>query len=210
MAALSDLEFLVEEPSAEAALNHLLPRILGTELTFAIHQHAGKRSLLQNLGARLQGYRKWLPEGWGVVVLVDRDQENCKDLKIQLETIAGNAGLVTVSKADRRKVAQVLNRLAIEELESWYFGDIAAICAAYPGVPRTLDQRTSYRDPDAIRGGTAEALERVLNSAGHHRGGLAKIQAANDIAVHMVPEQNRSRSFQAFRRGLLAFAQLEG
>lgn len=49
---------------------------------------------------------------------------------------------------------QVLNRLAIEELEAWFFGDVAALHSAYPRVPSTLGRRSRYRDPDAIRGGT--------------------------------------------------------
>jgi hypothetical protein len=97
----------------------------------------------------------------------------------------------------------VLNRLAIEELEAWFFGDVGALRAAYPGIPSSLGERANYRDPDAIRGGTWEALERELQRAGHHREGLAKIKAAQEIAAHMAPERNRSRSFQAFRQGLL-------
>jgi len=60
----------------------------------------------------------------------------------------------------------VVNRIAIEELEAWYFGDVEAICDAYPGVPRTLAQRNGMREPDEIRGGTWEALERVVQRAG--------------------------------------------
>ncbi len=209
MPSLSHLEVLVEEPSAETALDQLLPRILGAEVTFKIYQHAGKSNLLRNLGARLRGYRRWLPEGWGVVVLVDRDQADCRRLKSDLEAAAGQAGLLTVSQAGKMNLPQVLNRLAIEELEAWFFGDNAALCTAYPGVPASLCQRAPYRDPDAIAGGTAEALERVLNKAGYHPGGLAKIQAAHDISVHMDPERNRSGSFQAFRQGLLAFVRRE-
>jgi hypothetical protein len=207
MTSLSHLEFLVEEPSAEAALDQLLPCILGADVSFKIYQHSGKSNLLRNLGARLRGYRRWLPADWGVVVLVDRDGADCRRLKDRLEATAGEAGLLTTSQAGTRKSPQVLNRLAIEELESWFFGDNAAISTAYPGVPTNLNQRAPYRDPDAISGGTAEALERVLNQAGYHQGGLAKIQAARDIAAHMEPDRNRSASFQVFRRGLLAFTQ---
>ena len=205
MSKLSHLEFLVEEPSAEAALIHLVPRILGDETTFKVYQHSGKTNLLKNLAARLRGYQRWLPPDWGVVVLIDGDRADCRELKRRLEQAAETSGLLTPATAGPRRLPQVLNRLAIEELEAWYFGDIGAMCAAYPGVPRTLGERAPYRNPDSIRGGTAEALERVLRKAGHHRGGLAKIQAGRDIASHMVPETNRSHSFQVFRKGLLAF-----
>ncbi len=97
-----------------------------------------------------------------------------------------------------------INRIAVEELEAWFFGDVGALVAAYPGVPETLDRRAKYRNPDAIAGGTWEALERVLQEAGHHGGGLAKVRAARDIAAHMDPGRNRSRSFQVFRDAIVA------
>jgi hypothetical protein len=204
MEPLSHVEFLVEEPSAEAALDRLVPRILGSDVTFKVYRHSGKSHLLRNLGNRLRGYRSWLPSNWGIVVLVDRDHEDCRELKRELEDTASAAGLLTPTMEPNGS-PRVLNRLAIEELEAWFFGDVAAICAAYPGVPPSLGEKARYREPDAIAGGTAEALERVLMAAGHHRGGLAKIRAAREIASHMVPERNRSRSFQVFRQGLLTF-----
>ncbi len=56
--------------------------------------------------------------------------------------------------------------------------------------------------PDTITGGTCEALERVLQASGYHRGGLAKVVAATEIAQHMNVEANQSRSFQVFRDGV--------
>ena len=91
----------------------------------------------------------------------------------------------------------------IEELEAWFFGDPDALRAAYPRVSRTLERKARYRDPDAVPGGTWEALLRVLQRAGYYKGvPLPKLEAANRIAQHMDPERNRSRSFQAFRAGL--------
>jgi hypothetical protein len=91
--------------------------------------------------------------------------------------------------------------LAIEELEAWFFGDIAALHAAYPRISLTLSQQAKYRDPDAIRGGTWEALGRLLHS--YYPTGLPKIEVARAVSALMEPERNRSRSFQVFRKGLL-------
>lgn len=203
MPRLSHLEILVEEPSAEAALEILVPMLLGPDLSFALRSHQGKPDLLRKLPVLLRGYRRWMPEEWGIVVLTDSDGQDCFEQKTLLERMAHEAGFSTRSSARDGGRFHVLNRLAIEELEAWFFGDVEALCGAYPGVPRTLDRRAPYRDPDAIRGGTWEALERELQRAGHHLGGLAKIQAAREIAAKMVPDRNLSRSFQTFRRGLL-------
>ncbi|HEX9944814.1 MAG TPA: DUF4276 family protein [Thermoanaerobaculia bacterium] len=202
MPALSHVEFLVEEPSAEAALGNLVPKLLGLDFTFNIYPHQGKHDLLQKLPTRLRGYRHWIPEDWGIVVLIDADGRNCLEQKTALEDMAQQAGFLTRARWQSGGF-QVLNRLAIEELEAWFFGDVDALCEAYPGVSPTLGERAAYRDPDAIRGGTWEALERELQRAGYHRAGLAKIKAAREISARMEPYRNRSRSFGVFRQGLL-------
>jgi hypothetical protein len=132
-------------------------------------------------------------------VLVDRDDQDCLGLTTRLEDLAHQAGLTTRSTSPQ--AIQVINRIAIEELEAWFFGDLEALVAAYPGIDRNLGQQVAYRDPDAIKGGTWERLERIL--AKHHPGGLEKIRAAQEISRHMQPERNRSRSFQVFRDALL-------
>jgi hypothetical protein len=71
--------------------------------------------------------------------------------------------------------------------------------AAYPGVSKGVPHRHKYRDPDAIDGGTWEALERLLRQAGYYPAGLPKVEAARAIAQHMDPWANTSKSFQIFR-----------
>ena len=198
------LEFLVEELSAEAALKTIVPRILGEAATFRIHVHQGKRDLLASLPNRLRAYARWLPDDWRVVVLVDEDREDCQALKAQLETTAQLTGFTTKASAHPSASFQVVNRIAVEELEAWFFGDVEALCMAYPRIPLTLGARAGFRDPDAVNGGTWETLERVLQRLGYHRGGYPKIAGALAISQFMNPEQNRSRSFQVFREGLLA------
>ena len=96
------------------------------------------------------------------MILIDEDRKNCYQLKERLEMTAREAGLVTKSSAPPNGNFQVVNRLAIEELEAWFFGDVKALRAAYPRVPESLQDQARYRDPDAIQGGTYEALERLL------------------------------------------------
>lgn len=200
------IEFLVEEPSAEAALLNILPRILEQTTSFAIHPYQGKKDLLKKLPNRFKGYKAWLPNDWRIVVLIDTDTEDCRHLKAHLEDIARESNLLTKLAARDNPKFQVLNRLAIEELEAWFFGDIEALHATYPRISLTLGNRAKYRDPDSIRGGTWEALERELKRGGYYSAGLSKISAAREISLHMDPERNRSQSFQVFRRGLLEIA----
>ncbi len=76
------------------------------------------------------------------------------------------------------------------------------------GVPRTLAQRARFRDPDAVAGGTWEALDRVLRKAGYSEG-LVKTVTARLVAEHMDPQRNLSHSFQVFRDGLRCLAGVE-
>jgi hypothetical protein len=196
------IEFLVEEPSVEIVLNSLVPRI-APGVTTRIHAFQGKQDLLRKLPRRLKGYRRWLPEDWRIVVLVDRDQQECEVLKAQLENAALEINFVTKSTAKKGQPFRVLNRLAIEELEAWFWGDLEAVIAAYPKVSLDLQNKKPYRDPDAILGGTWEALERELKQKGYYPDGLDKWDLAQRIAPHMEPGRNRSRSFQVFHDGLL-------
>ena len=49
------VELLIEEPSMEAALRLLLPKVLG-DLTFEVYPHQCKDELLVRLPQRLRGY----------------------------------------------------------------------------------------------------------------------------------------------------------
>ena len=196
------IEFLVEESSADAALHNLLPKMLGDLASYSIHAFQGKRDLLAKLPARRRAYRSWSGEDGRIVVLIDADVEDCRELKALLEAAARNAGFVTRSAAGGSRF-QVLNRLAVEELEAWFFGDIPALQAAYPRLGTELARRAHYRTPDAIKGGTWEALERELQRRGYFPGGLPKVEVARTVSTHMEPERNRSHSFQLFRQGLL-------
>jgi len=111
---------------------------------------------------------------------------------------------VTKSGAPPNRSFQVVNRLAIEELAVWFFGDVEAIQKAYPRVSKTLQYRAGYRDCDAIAGGMHEALARWLSRARYYTERLPKTAVAQNIAPHTEPTRNPSRSFQVFVEELKA------
>jgi hypothetical protein len=186
------LEVLVEEPSAEAALRELLPRFLDPKISVNIHPHQGKADLLSKLAGRLKGYARFLPESSRIVVLLDRDNDDCIELKKAM------AGAAVSSRLLRGGSFAIVNRIAIEELEAWFFGDWPAVVEAYPKVKATIPHQSGYRDPDSIAGGTWEAFERILKAAGYMKGGLRKTEAAREIGKRLQPERNTSRSFRRF------------
>ncbi len=199
------LEFLVEEPSMEAFLRELLPRLLPENCSFEIHPFQGKKDLLEKLEGRLRGYSSWLPEHWRIVVVVDLDGDDCREIKRRMEQIAQKARLRTRSSSPSHW--QLVNRIAIEELEAWYFGDWEAVRAAYPKVSPTVPRQQRYRHPDAIAGGTWEAFEQILQRYGYFKSGLPKIEVARTLGKHLDSNRCRSRSFICFRDAVLEAVQ---
>jgi hypothetical protein len=175
------LELLVEEPSAEAFLRGLLPRLLPPNRTFEVYPFQGKQDLLDKLEARLRGYAAWLPAEWRIVVVVDRDDDDCRRLKQRMEQIANRAGLRT---------------------KDW-----EAVRAAFPRVSRTVPRQSRYREPDAITGGTWEAFERILQRHGYFKGGLPKIDVARVLGQHVDHTRCHSPSFVCFRDVVLEAVQ---
>lgn len=182
----------------EGFLRVVLPRTIPEHCSVGIHTFRSKQDLLKKLGGRLRGYQHWIPPRWRIVVLVDRDDQDCHALKAQLEAAAGTTRLLTRSQAGSGRW-QIANRIVIEELEAWYFGDWEAVRQAYPRVSANIPRRAGYRDPDAIKGGTWEAFERVMKKHGYFTTGLRKVEAAESIAAHIDPDRNTSRSFGALR-----------
>ncbi|MEO5353998.1 MAG: DUF4276 family protein [Magnetococcus sp. XQGC-1] len=195
----------VEEPSMEATLESLLPRLINGRAERKIINHGSKSQLLKNMPERLQGYRNMARSmDLGILVLVDRDIGDCVELKKTLERMAEKIGLSTKSNPAPDGLFLVVNRVVVEELEAWFLGDVAAIRAAYPRIPESLAKKQGFRDPDGIKGGTWEALHREMKKAGYCNDRFPKLGVARNIAPHMDTEVNNSASFRIFRRGLEA------
>lgn len=195
------VEFLLEEPSAEAALRELLPRLL-PNATWQCCPHRGKHDLLARLPGRLKTYARQLPHdpNLRVVILMDGDAD-CRKAKQALEKLVAEAQLRSKAQAASQPF-QVLTCVAVAELEAWFLGDHAAIQAAYPGV-RPTHLRQLALNPDTILDAW-EALWQVLQAGGYYRAGKQKQRWATDISSHLDPARNTSASFRYFCEGLAA------
>ena len=189
------LEILVEEESMRSFLVAWLDDYLPEECAFEVYAHQGKADLLGKLEKRLKGYSNWLPANHRIIVIVDRDNDDCVQLKSDLEKICEDTGLLSRRRADGLDW-QVVTRIAVEELEAWYFGDWEAVSAAYERVSANVTRKARYRNPDAVRGGTWEAFERIMQKAGYFSEGLRKREVAEAIGNQIDPERSRSHSFR--------------
>ncbi len=193
-------EFLVEEPSMEAFLNIVLPRVVGPDVGFSLHVFRGKNDLLAKLDSRLKGYARWLPDDYRIVILMNKDGDDCTRLKSLVEVSAASANIRT--KTAFPSDWQLLNRIVVEELEAWLFGHWGAVCKAYPRLSKNTTNQAGFRNSDCIAGGTWEALERLLKNKGYFEGGLRKVELAKAVAENFDPAACTSQSFSCFRNGL--------
>jgi hypothetical protein len=110
--------FLLEEPSAEALIRGLLPKLFPEEGTidarFVVFE--GKQDLEKKMERRIRG---WLHPA-SFVVLRDQDAGDCRVVK---------QGLAARAAAGGR--ADALVRVACKELEAWVLGDWPAIAAEF-------------------------------------------------------------------------------
>ncbi len=110
---MSELVFFLEEPSAQAMLEGLLPKLIPTSVRCRFIVFEGKQDLERQLVKRMRGYR--LPEA-RFVALRDKDSEDCGKVKARLAVMCADA-----------LRPESLVRIACHELESWCLGDLGAV-----------------------------------------------------------------------------------
>lgn len=198
-------EVLVEGTSDMPAVKEVLTRRFGLNENqdFRIHPHKGRgklrtdflsppdpkhQGLLDQLPSKLKGFSH-LPESACVLVLVDVDRDPCRDLLAQLRTM-----LERLPKRPHR----VVFRLAIEETESWFIADEAAVLAAYP---RARTQKFSRSAPDDIVGAWEE-LATALSKKTSSVTGADKYEWAEHISPHLNLDEPRSPSLRKLIQGI--------
>jgi hypothetical protein len=195
---------LVEGPSEEAALRPWLVRFLPGH-RFQIIRHRGKgrlpgdplcsvdpkrQGLLDQLPAKLRAYGQTLNTSTDrVLVLVDVDNDNCKDLLGRLRRVVGSC--------DPRP--EVLFRLAIEEFEAFYLGDADAIRSAFPRA--NLRLLKNYKQ-DSICG-TWEVFQKVVGARSESKVAWADAMGAHLGTSYRGRGANQSLSFRKFCEGLM-------
>ncbi len=177
---MSRVVFLVEEQSMAEFLCVWLVR-QHSNLQFLCVPHEGKRDLLQSIPRKL---RAWREPGTRFVVIIDNDNRNCEELKMEI--------LASCRESGRD---DALIRIACQELEAWYLGDAEALAAAF-GEPKLLERlrRSRFRNPDALQKPSDE-LARLVPA-------FQKVSGARAVAAHMDRARNRSPSFKVFASGI--------
>ena len=210
-------EVLVEGVSDEPVVREVLARRfqLREGENFNIHPHQGKgripanpnarpaperRGLLDQLPAKLRGWH-WLDAQVCVVVLVDADSDDCTELLAQLHRMLA---------ALPRRPPRVMFRLAIEEVESWFIADHAALARAYPRAKSAQLAKLRKLRPDAVVGAWERLAEAVGSVDARGRPLAAKLEWATRISPHLNLHTPASPSLQKFMQGVARELSVKG
>lgn len=179
---MTELVFLLEEYSAEAMLEKLLPRLLPDNFTFRLIAFEGKQHLEKNMVRRMRGYLK--PEAF-FIILRDKDSGDCEIIKQKL-----------VYRCEQSSKSDFMVRIACHELESWYLADLEAVEKGLeiPSLARHQNKR-KLRTPDdfAFPSKTLETLT---------KGKYQKVSGSRSIGPFLYLDNNRSPSFKVFINGI--------
>ena len=172
---------MVEEASARIVIEDLVQRLLPAKKAIVI-PHEGKSDLQTSFPRKLLAWRH--PPALPFIILHDNDNADCTQLKSTL------AQKIPPACQGRTRI-----RLVMQSLESWYLGDFQALCDA--GLIKQeraakLSRSAKFKDPDGLANPKQEFM-RLHQEVG-------QLMLARQIAPHLSPDRNRSKSFGVFIR----------
>lgn len=181
---MKELVFLLEEDSAKAMLESLLPRILNPAIRVRCIPFEGKQDLEKQMTRRMRGYAN--PEARFIVL---RDQDNAPDclaVKARLMERCQHAG----------RTAKSLVRIACRELETFYLADLNAVEQGLQvNNLSKLQASAKFRDPDRLGSPNREL-------AALTKGVYQKVSSSRAIGRHIDPTNTRSPSFKHLIQGI--------
>jgi hypothetical protein len=183
---MNELVFFLEEPSAKAMLEGVLPRLLDQDIEVRYVVFEGKQDLEKRLPRRL---RAWQNPHARFLVMRDQDSGDCHEIKRKLVGICHAAGR-----------PDVLVRIACHELESFYLGDLNAVASTIG--PQNLGRQQShakFRNPDRLNN-AAQELKRVART-------YQKLSGSRAIGRVLSMEDNHSHSFNQLIGGIKRLAE---
>jgi hypothetical protein len=176
--------FFTEEPSMHEFLKGFISNQFEDwqeEVDWLCVPHEGKHDLERSMTIKLP---QWNIPGERFLILRDKDQQNCVEVKQELQTICEEAG-------KRNSII----RIVCTELESWYFGDTDALATVYnESRLRDLNRRAKYRIVDRIVNPSDE-LKKIIPK-------FTKMDGARRLGKAIDPNRNISTSFSFFWESL--------
>lgn len=191
---IENIVFLLEEKSAKALLENMLPRIfLGKNCTEFIKyiSFSGKQDLLRQIERKISG---WRTPNTLFFVLCDKDNDDCIELKQKL---------LNKCKKHTKEQRSVI-RIACRELETFYLGDLEAVEKALNINDIKRHQlNKNCRNPDEMLGKPSDYLAQITGNV------YQKIAGSREIGRHIKLEDgiNKSTCFNFFLSSLKRIAE---
>lgn len=181
---MRELVFLVEERSAKAMLESLLPRLLSEHVTPRVIPFEGKQHLQKQLMRTIRGFVNPYAR---FIVIQDQDSfPDCRDLKNRLLDLCNQSG----------RAKECLVRIACKELETYYLADLQAVEHALEVKGLVAKQQTEkFRMPDRV--GSPSKELRVLT-----RDRYEKVAGSRKIGQSLRIDNERSPSFRNLIAGI--------
>jgi hypothetical protein len=181
---MRELVCLLEEPSARAMLESLLPRVLDQRIHCRLIAFEGKQDLERQLTRKIRGYQNRRAR-----FLVLRDQDSapdCRSVKGTLLALCQGAG----------RAGECVIRIACRELEAVYLADLQAVetVTGVRGLAKAQSQR-KFRDPDAL--GNAKQELKALTD-----GRYQEVSSSRELGKHLDVGNTRSSSFVQLLAGV--------
>jgi hypothetical protein len=173
-----ELVFLLEEPSAQALLETLLPRLLDPSIQPRLIPFEGKQDLEKRLVGKLRGYIN--PQARFIVM---RDQDSAPDCRVIKTRL-----LAKCAEAGRDSVTLV--RIACRALETFYLADLAAVGKVL-GMKNLSNQQeiAKFRAPDYLESPDHE-MSKLTNQA------YQKVRDSRQLGRLLDLTNTRSSSFR--------------
>ncbi len=176
------LVFFLEEPSAEEMLKGILPNILPESVIPRFIVFEGKQDLEKQLKRRL---RLWnLPDS-NFLVMRDQDSGDCRLIKQDL-----------LAKCREAHKPETIVRIACQELESFYIGDLKAVeeGLGIRGVAKQQNKR-KFREPDCLQKPSQELMHLTKNC-------YQKVSGSRAIGRCLDLRNNLSHSFNVLIKAI--------
>ncbi|MBL0508517.1 DUF4276 family protein [Aeromonas caviae] len=175
---MKELVFMLEEPSAKAMLESVLPRFLDDTITTRIFYFEGKQDLEKNVVRKIQLYQN--PNARFIVIRDQDSQPNCMVTKNKLLDLCKKTG----------KSHHCLVRIACRELETIYLADLQAV---EKGLDikniNKLQETKKFRSPDQLENPKKE-LKVLTNNK------YQNISGSREIGKHLDLNNTRSPTFK--------------
>jgi len=177
--AMTDIVVLAEETSGLVVAG-CLAKSLGLADRAILLAHQGKSDLDRSFSLKIRHWRAPNPPKF--IIMRDNDGADCLKLKGRL-----------IDGIPREAISRVKIRLVVQELESWYLGDLPAVIKAGFSTDAILEpqrRKAKLRNPDRLTN-----AKQIFKEIADRSGQLA---LARGIGPHLSLTDNRSPSFHQF------------